>query len=233
MSDTLYLAGPMTGLPEYNFPAFLAAARHLRAAGWKVSNPAEDCLNEGFDPKVPPQELTRPAMDKIRARCLWRVMNASALCLLPGWEQSKGARAEHALAVWREIPVYTYHDPTRPENAGRLSLLEAHPAPSPALEGGGETILEEAARITDGARLQDYCHPYEDFTTTAALWSALLASILSRPITGKEAILCMVLLKISRESRRHKRDNLVDMAGYPRALEKYLERDPHLPRADG
>ena len=29
----LYLAGPMTGRPEYNYPAFHAVARHLRSMG--------------------------------------------------------------------------------------------------------------------------------------------------------------------------------------------------------
>lgn len=37
----VYIAGPMTGLPEYNFPAFHAAAKAWRDAGWEVLNPAE------------------------------------------------------------------------------------------------------------------------------------------------------------------------------------------------
>lgn len=38
----LYLAGPMTGLPDFNYPAFHAAAAAWRAAGWTVANPAEN-----------------------------------------------------------------------------------------------------------------------------------------------------------------------------------------------
>lgn len=38
----IYLCGPMTGLPEYNYPAFHAAAAELRAQGWRVVNPAEN-----------------------------------------------------------------------------------------------------------------------------------------------------------------------------------------------
>ena len=37
----IYVAGPMTGLPELNYPAFNAAADRLRARGWHVENPAE------------------------------------------------------------------------------------------------------------------------------------------------------------------------------------------------
>jgi hypothetical protein len=36
-----YIAGPMTGLPEFNFPAFHAAAASLRARGFEVENPAQ------------------------------------------------------------------------------------------------------------------------------------------------------------------------------------------------
>ncbi|MCY1527250.1 hypothetical protein D9M68_623110 [compost metagenome] len=38
----IYLAGPMTGLPEFNYPAFHAEAARLRALGYQVENPAEN-----------------------------------------------------------------------------------------------------------------------------------------------------------------------------------------------
>lgn len=37
----LYISGPITGMPDLNFPAFHAAAAALRAAGYTVTNPAE------------------------------------------------------------------------------------------------------------------------------------------------------------------------------------------------
>ncbi len=46
----IYLAGPMTGLPDYNFPAFMKAAAYLRSQGAIVFNPAEnDLLRYGAD----------------------------------------------------------------------------------------------------------------------------------------------------------------------------------------
>ena len=41
VSGPIYLSGPMTGLPEFNYPAFHEAARRWRAIGWDVINPAE------------------------------------------------------------------------------------------------------------------------------------------------------------------------------------------------
>ena len=81
-----------------------------------------------------------------------------------------------------------------------------------------ETILEEAQRIGANRRA-DYSHPLDDYTCTAALWSAVLGVA----VTPEQAILCMILVKASRESRQHKRDNLVDMAGYANCLQMAIE----------
>ncbi|MGB3485339.1 MAG: DUF4406 domain-containing protein [Mycobacterium sp.] len=46
----IYVAGPMRGIPEFNFPAFHAAAAKLRADGHHVFNPAErDIETHGVD----------------------------------------------------------------------------------------------------------------------------------------------------------------------------------------
>ncbi|WP_319942079.1 DUF4406 domain-containing protein [Pseudomonas quasicaspiana] len=37
----IYISGPMTGLPDFNFPAFAAEANRLRGLGFDVVNPAE------------------------------------------------------------------------------------------------------------------------------------------------------------------------------------------------
>lgn len=84
----VYLSGPMTGLPEFNYPAFHAAAAELRASGLTVYNPAEyERDGRTFEPRAAFKEYTAFICD------------ADAVHMLCGWESSRGARAEHALAV--------------------------------------------------------------------------------------------------------------------------------------
>lgn len=82
-----------------------------------------------------------------------------------------------------------------------------------------ETILQEAQRLVHGDRGESYGHPLDDYETTAALWSALLKDSLRKPLTAEQAVLCMVAVKLSRESRKHKRDNLTDAAGYSECVQ--------------
>lgn len=83
----IYVAGPMTGYTDLNFPAFHAAAAELRAQGHHVENPAE--INA--DPNA--QWLDCMRMD------IARLVTCDAVYLLPGWEKSRGAKVEHGLAV--------------------------------------------------------------------------------------------------------------------------------------
>lgn len=78
---TLYISGPMSGLPEHNFPAFNAQAARLRALGYSVINPAE--INS--DGKDSWHQCLR---NDLKARC-----DCDAL-VLPGWEKSQGAHLE-------------------------------------------------------------------------------------------------------------------------------------------
>lgn len=71
-------------------------------------------------------------------------------------------------------------------------------------------ILEEARGLVHGQRQETYGHPLDDFTRTAAIWTAILGC----PVTPEQVALCMVGLKISREYHRPGRDNRVDGAGY-------------------
>jgi hypothetical protein len=82
-----------------------------------------------------------------------------------------------------------------------------------------ESILEEAKRIVHGERGENYGHPFEDFSRTAQIWSA----ILDMEVTPEQVALCMVGLKISREVNRPKRDNIVDGAGYFETLDMVKE----------
>ena len=78
-----------------------------------------------------------------------------------------------------------------------------------------ESILFEAHNLVHGVRGEDYGHPYEDFSRTAKIWSAILGV----DVTPEQVALCMIGVKISRECNRPKRDNRVDMAGYAETLD--------------
>lgn len=71
-------------------------------------------------------------------------------------------------------------------------------------------ITAEANELVMGARQNAYGHPYDDFNRTAKIWSA----IINVDVTPQQVALCMIGIKISRECNKHKRDNLVDIAGY-------------------
>ena len=98
----LYLAGPMTGLPESNYTAFHAEAARLRAAGFDVANPAEnDC---GQDP-----EWSDWMRSGIRL-----LLTCDEVATLDGWWNSRGAVLEVDLATRLGMRV-------------RPSLLHANP----------------------------------------------------------------------------------------------------------
>lgn len=107
----LYLAGPMSNLPLYNFPAFDAAAAKLRSAGFHVFNPAENDRQNGFDAQALGLQGHEAAdhgfsiRETLKQDLSWICDHAEGLALLPGWTQSKGATAEIALAQALKIPV--------------------------------------------------------------------------------------------------------------------------------
>lgn len=99
----LYLAGPMRGLPEFNFPAFKEARERLREGGHDVWCPAEhDAREDGFDGSGQP--ITLDYRHYMR-RDLPAVLDSDAVAVLPGWERSKGARMEVDTARGCGIPV--------------------------------------------------------------------------------------------------------------------------------
>lgn len=99
----IYLAGPMTGLPEFNFPAFDAAAAVLEAEGHEVFNPAKMDRDVGFDPSSTSvsKEFLRDAL----RRDLSAICECDAIAMLPGWEKSGGARVEWSLACHLGLKV--------------------------------------------------------------------------------------------------------------------------------
>lgn len=80
----VYVAGPMTGLPQLNRSAFFAAEAYLLGQGARVMNPA--VLPDGW------------AHDAYIRIAIPMLMECEAVAFLPGWQQSKGARQEFTRA---------------------------------------------------------------------------------------------------------------------------------------
>lgn len=96
----VYVAGPMTGLPEFNFPAFHAATATLRARGLDVINPAE------FTPDLD----NVPAWEDCMRRDIAALVTCDSVVLLPGWEASRGATLEHLIATKLGMQVQLLED---------------------------------------------------------------------------------------------------------------------------
>lgn len=128
-----YVAGPMTGIPQYNFPAFDRAAEALRVMGYEVVSPAElddpeDRAKALASDDGAPQ--TAHHFGKSWADFLARDVKLIAdgefavIVVLPGWEKSRGARLETFVAnALHDIPVVRY-DPLSPTGLTEVPELE-------------------------------------------------------------------------------------------------------------
>jgi hypothetical protein len=205
----LYIAGPMRGYHHYNFPAFDEARDTINDLGFEAISPADLDREAGFDPadycgpdtdynKL--DDLPEGFLDEAMKRDIDAIMEADGLVLLPGWEYSTGAKGELGLALWRHIEVYFY-------DHGNLTPFDKEP------------IAVEAHRIQGGNRQRDYGSPEKNFQDIADLWSTYLMT--AHPL--KDGVIHLdardiahmnILMKISRNIHKPKRDNWTDMAGY-------------------
>jgi hypothetical protein len=121
--DQIYVAGPMTGLPKFNVPAFDRQAGRLRRNGYTVVSPAEldsPTIREALlaSPDGTPTAYT--SQGETWADFLARDVKLigdviDAICVLPGWSKSRGARLEVFVALLCGKPIledYNYAEAT-------------------------------------------------------------------------------------------------------------------------
>lgn len=127
---SIYIAGGMTDVGNnFNFPLFDYVAENLRALGCEVFSPAEHARDK-LGPLQEIQHLDKAELKQIvryrlfAQQLMWICHHATMLFMLPGWEQSPGARAEHALAVALGIEVREAPNIILPE-AGQPAFFEA------------------------------------------------------------------------------------------------------------
>ena len=112
--------------------------------------------------------------------------------------------------------------------------------------GSEERITDEAWRLVMGDRQSSYNHPASDFEATGRMWGAILTNWLQSrglmvvsdgtkhdvdfssstvpDIDPRIVALMIAMVKVSRESHKHKHDNLVDLIGYALCADR-IERD--------
>lgn len=110
-----YLAGPMSGLPQFNFPAFYAATAALRSAGYDIISPAE--LDDKDDAGVAmaskdgnPTSVNRTWGDFLARDVKIISEQAQGIIYLPNWWTSRGAKLESFVGLLHKdfkFGVYT------------------------------------------------------------------------------------------------------------------------------
>lgn len=182
-----YISGPMRSLPDFNYPRFNAVEAKLVEEGWEVRNPARHF--EGDTSREFSEYMELDYLD---------VIAADTVFLLPGWQDSEGARLEVQVAQSLGKSFQLVDDAT-----------EVMPAE-----------LEAAALVRNGKRQAAYGHPSQDFERTAKIWSGVLGV----DVSPLQVSLCMAGLKMSRlVGTPDHRDSLVDAHGYFTCYERILD----------
>jgi hypothetical protein len=114
----IYLAGPMSGYPQFNFPLFYKAAAQLRADGWNVVSPAE--LDADTDAEIPETALASVSgshkdlvpghtWGSLLARDVKMLADdgIQGIVFLPDWQKSRGARLEAFTGT--QIPGFKFY----------------------------------------------------------------------------------------------------------------------------
>ena len=132
MSKKIYIAGPMTSIPYFNFPTFDTYRDLYEKFGYEVFSPADhdrrllgredgwipsefDMVNEwkAWSPNAVPTLSTKlPTLrDMLGADLNWIAKHATHIAMIPGWEKSAGANAEWNLAKALGLTIHYYPMP--------------------------------------------------------------------------------------------------------------------------
>ena len=112
MTQTVYIAGPMTGIKQWNFPAFFNAEARLTELGYIAINPAR---NDGDTVRkavaaAGPIDAPNNTWESYIRRDLPHVLKSDVVCVLPGWQNSRGAVLEVHVARSIGIPLMILSD---------------------------------------------------------------------------------------------------------------------------
>lgn len=150
-------------IPYFNFHAFDAAKDLLISQGHTVISPADIDRAYGFDPlkmTFAPDYNWDVLPDTVKLtdcieRDLAAVLRAEAVYMLRGWENSVGARTEHALAEWAKKQIF-YEIGPQPGCLIQLpTKIEGDPAPTAPGTVKATEPVSTSAEATASAIVQD------------------------------------------------------------------------------
>lgn len=103
-----YIAGPMSGYEDHNKAAFMWAEKYLLQVGVPLENIFNPILHEGS--LMVQKGLVKDTQEAYRMcmaiDCDWICKHATAMYMLDGWQRSRGATAEHSLAICLGLEIY-------------------------------------------------------------------------------------------------------------------------------
>jgi hypothetical protein len=177
----------MRGLPDFNYPLFNQVAADLRKNNIKVLNPAENFSG-----------ATDLDFALYMMEDLYQLMEADVVLMLPGWQDSEGARVEYQVAKSLGLDIRFHGKATDTEPA--------------------EMVASRIVR--NGERQAVYGHPSDDFRRTAAMWSVTFGV----EVTPLQVAIAMTQLKLSRliGTPGHK-DSIIDAIGYQVCYQRIAE----------
>ena len=104
--EKIFISGPMTGYPDFNFPLFNAVSKILIQKGFDVVNPVNICLKYKKEKVLSDKDVFTAMIDeqqKEERKC-------TVLLLLPGWEDSVGVRLELQTAIELKMKIIQWRN---------------------------------------------------------------------------------------------------------------------------
>lgn len=237
----VYVAGPMSGYPEHNFPLFDKVTNWLRALNpddWTVISPAELTRQDEVMTGVPAGKQDWRYYMELDIR---ELLLCDGIVMLPGWRASRGATLEYQVACGLGLAIDEYIGEDGDETAhlrwaGEGVFEELPEAPQKIEAPEVESILAEADRLVSTDRQAAYGHPLDNFDMIARRWQTHLdnnADNNVRPVdlTAEDVAIMMMDLKMARleSGQVDHRDSQVDIAGYAKCF--HLIREERKRRA--
>src|ERR1017187_9594164 len=112
--ERIYVAGPMSKIPQYNVPAFLTAETDLIGNGFDVALPVDLNIPHEVKKLLSCKTGTEPATGRIWEELLSEdlkligMTGVEGIVVLKGWQYSRGARLETFYGRLKNLNIKHY-----------------------------------------------------------------------------------------------------------------------------